>query len=183
MKRSSYRSRHKFFNKRALAILLACIVALSGIAVLELTNTTHWFHKKIIYPRTASQDTKGEAPAREDQTPPADQKSSGQTAKLVEPYGNFVSNHHPNLDGSPAPSVMQSICTTTPGALCTISFTKDGVTKSLPEQRTDSGGAAYWNWNLQDVGLSEGSWQIQAKATLGSQTASAQDAINLEVSP
>lgn len=97
------------------------------------------------------------------------------------PSGTFISNHHPNLSGSPAPNKVQSTCVTTPGAKCNIVFTKGGVTKSLGEQTADADGAVYWQWTLQDKGLTEGSWKVTAVATLNGQTASTGDPINLEV--
>jgi cytoskeletal protein RodZ len=144
---------------------------------------------------TAGQNTKGEPAAGSSNNTGSgntsssggDKNSSGSstsppaTATLTAPQGNFVSNHHPNLDGSPAPNTEQSVCNTTPGASCQISFTKDGVTKTLPAQTTDSGGAAYWRWKLQDIGLTEGTWKVSAKATLGSQTQTADDVIPFEV--
>jgi len=118
---------------------------------------------------------------------PGDNKNTGtdgnSTATLVAPTGDFVSNHHPNLSGSPAPDTLNSVCTTTPGATCAISFTKDGVTKSLPTETTDRGGSAYWNgWSLQSIGLTIGSWQVQASASLNGKTLGASDALQLVVS-
>lgn len=141
---------------------------------------------KPINNNTANSNTKGE-PASNSITGGGD-KTGGNptpapTVTLTAPQGNFVSNHHPNLGGTPAPNTEQSVCNTTPGAACEIIFTKDGVTKTLQAQATDSGGAAYWSWKLQDVGLTPGSWQVNAKASSGSQTLSTPDAMNLEVAP
>jgi len=189
-------------GKKILLIAAIVIVALGGtVAALELTNTTHLFHAaKPVANQTADSETKGETSqssnASQSQTnsTPSSQPSSSDNksptgdggasdATLVAPSGDFVSNHHPNLGGSPAPNQITSVCNTTPGASCQIIFTKDGVTKSLAAQTTDKGGATYWNnWKLQDIGLTTGSWHIQAKATLGSQTKTADDAMNLEVS-
>ena len=100
-----------------------------------------------------------------------------------QPYGDFVSNHHPNLDGNPVPNRMSSVCNTSPGATCTVRFTKNGVTKELPVKKSDDNGAVYWDWNLQDIGLSEGNWTIRALATLNGKTTTATDPLNLEVEP
>lgn len=112
-------------------------------------------------------------------------KDDGTSANgpLVAPSGNFVSNHRPSLSNSPSGSgFITSTCTTTPGASCQITFTKDGVTKSLPAQTTDAGGSTYWNnWRPEDYGLSEGSWTITAIAKSGTQTKTADDALMLEV--
>lgn len=115
---------------------------------------------------------------------PGDDKSDtggGTSSTLIAPSGNFVSNHHPNLSGSPAPNVISSVCTTTPGASCRIIFTKDTVVKSLPAQTTDRGGSTYWSWKLQDVGLSAGTWKVEATSSLAGQSQSTADALNLEV--
>src|SRR5690606_17218727 len=108
-------------------------------------------------------------------------KTMAASANLITPFGNFVSNHRPNLSGSPAPNTLSSVCNTTPGASCTISFTKDGTTKSLPAQTADANGATYWNWKLQDIGLTTGTWKVQANASLNGQTKSASDALDLVV--
>lgn len=105
------------------------------------------------------------------------------TAKLLPPTGNFVSNHHVSLSNS-ASNNITSVCTTTPGATCKITFTNGGTVKSLPEEVTDANGSAYWNrWTLQQYGITQGSWKITAIATLGTQTQSADDQLNLEVAP
>lgn len=174
------------------------------VAALELTNTTHFFHKgpkklptfPISTPTTGSASTnnqKGQIAATSQttsntQTQPENNKdstgSSNQSVTLVEPSGNFVSNHHPNIGGSPAPNTITSVCTTTPGASCQIIFTKDSLTKSLPSQITDKGGSTYWNnWNINSVGLTAGSWQVKAVATMNNQTKSATDPMQLVVAP
>ncbi len=179
-------------NYRLAKPFLILFVLLAAIGLLELTNVTHLFHhKKRAQPPTANSETKGEVAAQRGQNTPTtspqqgqDKQASGSTDSnqvLFEPSGNFVSNHHPNLDGSPAPNLMSSDCTTSPGATCTISFTKGGATKSLPAKTADAGGTAYWNWKLQDYGLTQGKWTIKATATLGSQSKTAADAQPLEV--
>jgi hypothetical protein len=121
---------------------------------------------------SASKDQAGNTPA----TAP----NSG--VQPATPTGQFVSNHQPNLSGSPTPNTETSTCTTTPGAECKITFTKGTVVKSLPAQNTDENGNTIWsNWNLQSVGLTAGSWQVAAVAFNGSKTASATDATTLVV--
>ena len=170
-------------------IILVLLLGVAAAAAVHL-------HHKTSQPITASQATKGELsqPGAAGQsnktgtsanTQPDNSKDqpAGSSATLVTPTGDFVSDHHPNLSGSPAPNLESSVCTTTPGASCKITFTKDGVTKALTPETTDLGGSAYWDWKLQDVGLTAGSWQIQAVATLNGQTMSATDAMNLVVAP
>lgn len=99
----------------------------------------------------------------------------------IKPSGTFVSNHHPNLSGSPAPNRITSTCTTTPGVLCTVQFTNGGTTKTLPEKTTDSNGNVGWDWTLQEVGLSIGEWQVKAIAKNGDKTTEDLDVIPLIV--
>ena len=168
--------------------------------MLERTGTIHLFRstKKTV---SASSATKGElntsgaqtqpspASASSEGTPATDGQdkhspSEGTTSTLlVAPTGNFVSNHHPNLSGSPAPNLIASSCTTTPGATCQIFFTQGQTTKSLPAEATDAGGSAFWNWKLQDYGIGTGTWTIRAVVTLGTQTKSASDSQALVVAP
>lgn len=176
-------------KKRHLLILLILTLAALTIFCLVWTSVIRLGRP----PETASPYTKGQPslPPSTNSSPsshqqPGDQKSTsgnstGQT--LLAPEGVFVSNHHPNLSGSPAPSTLNSTCSTTPGATCKITFTMGSVVKSLSAQTTDRGGSAYWNWKLQDVGLTAGSWQVQAVAHLNGQTKTTTDALLLEVSP
>ena len=98
-----------------------------------------------------------------------------------EPTGTFISNHHPNLSGSPAPNTESSTCTTTPGANCEIRFTNGNITKSLDIKKTDSNGNASWDWSLNDIGLTAGEWSVTAIAINGSKTATATDSVPLSV--
>lgn len=100
------------------------------------------------------------------------------------PSGTFVSNH----GISPSPPVTQvfeesSVCNTTSGATCYISFTNGDITKVLPTELTDSSGAAYWNsWTPSSVGLTAGNWTVKAIAASTTQTVTTQDSRQLEVS-
>ncbi len=176
------------------ALLTVIVVGVGTVAALELTDTTHFFHDEKTTPVAAGSafNTKGEPKKQsgsDDDDPQGNGSSStsanpkvvAASANLITPFGNFVSNHRPNLSGSPAPSSLSSVCNTTPGASCTITFTKSGTNKSLPAQTADANGATYWNWSLQDIGLMSGTWKIQANASLDGQTKSASDALDLVV--
>lgn len=183
------------------AILLALIIIAAIAGILQGVGLVHLFKHNGPPAISGGQQTKGEvgssqksssSPASNStsstnsQVQPGDTKSDTSTnssADLLVPTGDFVSNHHPNLSGSPAPNTLSSVCASTPGSSCTITFTKDGVSKSLPPQTTDRGGSAYWNWKLQDVGLTTGSWSVKATVSLGNQTKSADDAMQLVVQP
>lgn len=176
-------------------LIIAIILILISFGAFLAYKATH--HTVIEPVMTGSSSTKGEPITHTSNTSvgttnigsspqPGDNKNNGGTAaptKLLAPSGNFVSNHHPNLSGSPAPSTITSVCTTTPGGMCQITFSKNGVTKTLPSQMTDRGGSTYWNdWSLQTYQLTAGSWQVTATASLNGQTQSTTDALMLEVS-
>lgn len=185
-------------SKLKIVIIVVVLLIIAGLSSILFMRSSPTQTTKAI---TASQNTKGEPTASAAQgssnsdangaqnnsdSQAGDEKNQSSTdaatnVNLLAPTGDFVSNHHPNLSGSPAPSTMTSVCTTTPGASCAISFTKDGVTKSLSSQPTDRGGATYWSWKLQDIGLTVGSWKIQATATLNGKTMTSTDAMNLEI--
>ena len=105
------------------------------------------------------------------------------TTQPSTPIGIFVSNHFPNLSGSPAPNTLSSTCSTTVGVQCYIEFKNGSITKSLESKQTDTNGNVTWNWKLQDVGLTAGSWTVTAVAKNGSLTASSTDPMKLEVKP
>jgi hypothetical protein len=181
-------------RKKKIIVTGSCILALLIIVLaLEMTSKTHLFHDRSIA-HTASDAAKGStmltnaAGGTTNKTDTSSRTQSSGTASgsgtdfmLNTPTGIFVSNHHPNLSGSPAPNQINSDCTTTSGATCTIVFTKGSAVKSLPPEITDNGGSAYWTWRLQDIGLTEGTWKVQAKATFGSQTKTAYDLMDLVV--
>lgn len=105
------------------------------------------------------------------------------SGKLIAPYGTFVSNHQPLLNSSSPRNKVESVCTTSPGAKCSILFTKGGITKLLEEKITDANGVATWSWTPQGIGLTQGQWAITAKAVSGSQISTSKDNIVLEVGP
>lgn len=122
---------------------------------------------------TNSKDTTG--------TSAAQPNNSLTASEIVTPVGTFVSNHEPNLSGSPAPNLIVSTCRTSPGVTCAITFTQNGITKSLPAKITDSNGNADWTWKLQDIGLTIGDWSITAVAKSGDATKTADDVMALKV--
>ncbi len=184
---------------------ILCLVLLGVfliIFVLEITNTTHWFHKQKaisgtipssgIPSHTTSSSVNTQAKTNSvqpkvDTTAPSSSKVTTPTSSsgnLVSPYGSFVSNHGPTLSNSPsAPSSEQSVCITSPGASCTITFTMDGVIKTLDAKTADSQGAAYWNWDIISAGFTEGSWTINATATSDGQSKTVKDPLVLQVGP
>lgn len=109
--------------------------------------------------------------------------TNNQVIKPSEPIGSFVSNHYPNLSGSPRPNSIASTCTTTPGASCKIVFTMGSVVKELTGKSTDQNGNTEWNWTLQSIGITEGTWKIKAIATNGNLSSSSSDSIDMVVSP
>jgi len=127
---------------------------------------------------TTSTNNGGTAAKNPDNTTPTTQGAAPKTPA----NDGLVSNHQPSLSSSWGTNQESSVCNTSPGATCQITFTSNGVTKSLASEQADSTGAAYWNnWTLQSIGLTEGSWTITATATLNGQTSHVTDPINLKV--
>ncbi len=116
------------------------------------------------------------APSSSDSTKSS---SASTSAVLITPYGTFVSNHHPGVNGAPTAEV--SVCNTTPGASCYIQFTKGSEVQKLAAQTADSTGATYWNWDANSASLGSGAWQILAVASLNGQTKTAADATTLNI--
>ncbi len=97
------------------------------------------------------------------------------------PSGIFASNHRPNLSGSPAPNSLSSTCATTPGSECRIEFKNGTTVKALPTKKADINGNIVWEWKLQDIGISEGIWEITAIASNGNLQSSSKDPMDLIV--
>jgi hypothetical protein len=179
-------------RKRVLLWIVLALAA-AGIAglILEMTGVTDFHNPRrskqyVTTPanedRTINENTKGETADKEQGQPSSDTTEDkkpdvDQNTPLTEPTGSFVSNHRPK-----ASDLLQSTCNATPGATCQIIFTNGSTVKSLPAQQTDKGGATYWSWTPQDINITEGSWEVTAKAVLGSQTKTATDSLKLEVS-
>ena len=169
--------------------LFAVLVIILMVVILELTNVTHFFHSEappLPTPTgTTANSDKGESSATTgsqlNQSDAATNDSTKATANtaaaLIAPSGNFVSAHKVGLNNA-----LASDCTTSSGATCQIIFTKDGVARSLSAQGTDRAGSTYWSsWTPASIGLTSGSWKIQAVATLNDQAKTTDDALVLEV--
>lgn len=188
-------------SRKKLVLIISIIVLLAGIAAaLELSGTTHFLHeKKPSYNNpTAGPATKGIPNDEQQADKNGGQNNGGTTGNpssdpkhpiepvpdgtpLTDPTGNFISTHSFFLSANPQ---MESICNTTPGATCKITFTNGNTTKSLATQVTDRGGATYWAWKPKDsnINLTPGTWTVAAVVQLGTQTKTATDATTLEVS-
>ena len=181
---------------RKIPALLAVLALLAiGVFLLELAGVTHFFHRKtavitsgqsVTSTGSGQSITKGQPSSNDNsnnspESQPGDSKNgtSGQTSStLLVPSGDFVSAHNVQLD-----TPIASVCNTTPGATCIISFTSGSLIRSLTAETADRGGSAYWNsWTPRSMGLTVGSWQVQATATLNGQTKTAVDANMLVVS-
>ena len=112
--------------------------------------------------------------------PPASGTTSTTPSK---PFGDFVSNHGQVSPYVSATTEEASVCNTSPGVVCVISFTSGSIVKSLTPKTTDSSGAAYWPlWTPGSIGLASGDWDVTATATSGPMSASTQDPTPLRVS-
>ncbi len=187
--------------KKVYGLIATLAVVVVVLIVLELTHTIHLFHSQAVsgniptISTSSSKSTSSPSPSKrtssntsttgsstKDNTPPT--ASGTSSLPLVSPFGSFVSDHHPNLGGTPAPSSEQSVCNTTPGASCTITFTNSSaVVKSLTAQTANNNGSVYWTWDVKTAGFTVGNWQIKAMATLNGQSQSASDPTDLTVEP
>lgn len=183
-------------NKRLLYVFSGLIVCLLFIAALEAADITSFTGSEKansgIIPSDQPSDGNDEiessleenSSTNNDQAQTAEEEtkniafSSGET--LIEPFGNFVSNHNVILS-DPASTPQQSICNTNPGAECYIKFTQGSVVRELEKQTTNNNGVATWVWDVKKSGLTTGEWQVSAVATLSGQEKSTNDSIKLEV--
>jgi hypothetical protein len=110
--------------------------------------------------------------------PPKTANNPSPGSTLSKPTGNFVSSHQVNSS-----STIESVCVTTPSAQCKIVLTMGATIKSLVAKTTDSEGTTAWIWQPKKIGITSGSWQIKAVATLGGQTKESKDAMPLGVTP
>lgn len=168
-----------------LIFLLAIIVVL---AILEVAGVIHLRHKNGSagvpgYVRTGISNNSSGSSAASSSTPTSSPGSNSQPAgnstkttapaggasdntNLLAPYGQFINFHNATLDTKEV-----SVCSTSPGATCTILFKYNGKTISLGAKTTDGSGSAYWgDWTPGQLGLTKGSWTIEAVASLGSQS-------------
>jgi hypothetical protein len=177
--------------------ILLLLLAAAVLLVLELTNTTHLFHKQkvpAIIPvavhktpltqrqTTVSTSTSGSSQASTQspkQLPAASGTNSDTTQAVVQPYGSFVSSHTPGQNGSSTAEA--SSCFTSPGASCYIQFSNDGtgVITKLPAQITGGDGSTSWSWDAKI--LTSGEWTVTAVASQNGQSSSTTDGVKLEV--
>lgn len=187
----------KSYTRIAL-ILIAIAVVIVGL--LEVTNTTHVFHKAKLtvstinstHPSSTTAHSSSKSPAQPNvSSPPSNQidkntnlaaPTSSSGTGPVTPTGTFISNHQPSLGAQPNRAQENSVCVTTPGATCYIEFTQGSAINKLQAETTDINGAAYWTWDVsKDAGFTTGTWQVAAIATLNGKTATGTD--TMEVQP
>jgi cytoskeletal protein RodZ len=195
------KSARERFSWKMLTILGVLVVVL---AVVVLYSTGHVsFHKSRIAPvipstnpapkssstnktdkSTVSNSGSAQTTNPTDTSQKAGTPSATNTTPPIEPTGTFVSNHYPGKNGDP--TTEQSVCNTTPGATCFIQFTQGSVVKLLAPQTVGSDGATYWSWDAKaatSIGLTAGSWNVSAVASLNGQTQTSDDAIALVMQP
>lgn len=180
-------------KRRRMLLVIGCVVVLAGATAAAFmlmkpesqAGTTAKQNKTVtVKQKNGVRVTTSESPSKVG-TNVGSTTSSNNLEGLTPatPSGTFVSNHHPNLDGDPAPNQINSICQTTPGVTCEIRFTKESSTKILGASKVGSDGYVSWDWKLQDIGLSEGIWKIEVVAKNGDKTAISVDPSSLEVGP
>jgi hypothetical protein len=192
--------KQKFASHRRKPFIAAAL-GLVIVVVLTWLLIAHWHRKPTAYTNnqshtTGGQYTKGEGGAGSTDgstanggsststTTGGDKSQTGDTGStsgaIITPTGNFVSAHHISHNDNPT---MQSSCQTTPNVPCRIIFTNGEAVRELASETTDPGGSAYWTWYPKDIGLTTGTWKVQATAGFASNSVTATDALNLEVAP
>lgn len=178
-------------------VVTVTVLAIAGCLLYLTTHNNQAISNQVIPSTTKQQkssisDNKGSSesgstPSIENTQPSTNSTQTSSPAiatSLIAPSGTFVSNHQPNLSGSPRPSQEQSTCNTSPGANCFIEFLgPNGQTKSLKSQVTSSDGSATWTWDVNQAGFTVGEWQITAVASLNGSTKSTTDSLKLNVQP
>jgi len=189
-------SRPTRFAKPVILAGSVVILLVIIIAALELTHTIHLFHSNTTktaatIPSTtpatsspASSSTPSATNSATAITNTSNSKDTGASASSspstsgnapIKPYGDFISNHNPPQNGTSEVSV----CYTTPGATCTMTFTNGDQTKSLISQTTDSSGSTSWSWDASILGVNSGHWTVTVTANLNSQTSTASDTMDV----
>lgn len=184
-----------FRNRKLVIVTLSILGLIVLVGLLEMRGTINLFGPKEVpvstptvggasstmeKGSTAANNNVGGDSSQENSSSSTDKIAADQTssAKLITPSGTFVSAHKQ----VPLSANLSSSCSTTPGATCEIFFSNGTTKKSLPSKVADGNGAAYWEvWTPASIGLTSGSWEVTAVASLGNQTQSARDALNLEV--
>ena len=184
----------RWFRKKPFLSIFTLLVAVCFLfTLLELTNTTHFFHNasvpKVIPVKTSKNSSDKKPPSTANKNSSSDATNpdkiassgggSGSSLPLVQPYGSLVSNHFPGQHGSDTKE--QSVCNSTPGASCYIQFsnTATGKVTKLPSQTISNDGSTLWLWDAAT--LTSGKWQIKAFASLNGQTQSVTDSMVLEI--
>jgi hypothetical protein len=177
----------KTTSRKLIAICLIVILAVVLIYLLVIRKP----HSNSVIPSSANPQTsttnQGQQTSSESSSLDASSDSDSKfptptqdaSAVLLSPSGTFVSNHRPSLSGTAQQLEEQSVCSSTTGARCFIRFTQGSVTKSLASQVIGGTGTTYWSWNIKDSGLTEGSWIVEAVATLDGQEKTTKDNIDL----
>jgi len=180
-------------KKKIISIVVVAILLVLGVGTYAIfrmqkttssssnTVTTKTYNPTTITPTTnvpAPDTSKGSGGATQSPTSGSTVPTPSSTVKPSTPIGTFVSNHHVSVGSQDAE---QSTCTTTPGADCSITLTSGSTVKTLTAAAADSNGNVTWTWTPAGMGLTAGSWVVQATSRIGTNTAVANDAMNLEV--
>lgn len=172
-------------QKRLLLVAVLAVVVGGGVLGYKLVNR----QPEVAKPNTKNtiSNSNADKTGQDNNSPsaPVSDKNANNTSTgndLVEPSGSFVSSYSISFSKSKGDNI-ESLCNTTPGATCTIQLKKDGVIRTLGPTTANERGNATWNWTLQELNVTPGSWQIVVTAKLDNQTKSVTNLQNLEVSP
>lgn len=178
------KNKNPFFKKKKFIIptIVAVLLLVSGIFYFQAIKTTEVTSTPSTSPTEDSEAAEQGVSQKNANSTQATTNNDKQIStpspqgSVAAPQGNFVSNHRVGTSDT-----IESICNTTRGATCDISFTSSNATKSLGRKTVGQDGTASWIWTPASIGLSAGSWQINATATLGDAQNSSKDPRNLEI--
>lgn len=128
-------------------------------------------------PTTATNTTPSTTPSTATTNPSSNESSAGTasaSSTLPAPTGQIVNVDQISLSAdiksSTSPALI-STCQTIVGASCTLKIS-GAQTYTIQPTSSDGNGQFSFEWNAKTVGLTPGSWNVQAIASKGGQTSS-----------
>lgn len=154
-------------KKRTLIILISTVVVLlaGGIFVLVEHNK-----KSTIQANQSQTQSKNPGGATtQTATTPDTNNTATTTRSLPTPTGQILSSATTSLSSG---AMLESTCQTVSGATCDLKLTSpDGTIKYVGAKPVDSSGQVLFDWSAKQIGLSTGTWKVQAITQKDGQTA------------
>jgi len=158
--------------------ILAAIVLIIAAAVVYKVVADHSAQEQTTSANSSQALTGKSSPTKTSPQPAKNASPEPSSKNLVSPaeQSTYASYHTPGIN-----TPEESVCVTSPGAICYIQFTRGSEVKRLTKKVVDSSGTATWDWTPGSAGLSKGAWEVSAIASLDGQSKTGSDALDLEV--